>query len=167
MFTVCAYLSNFQLPIIHRTTYFNFNKCHVFNLTNTKCRHLHCKSGVVIKVQKVVLFVNLSFVSLTVFPARTLPILSTLLKYCDRRNDSWGVEVKGRLRTCIDLVHEEGVYQRSSYSWIHRVGSLRPCKTLAVVFSVQKLLVRLMIVNIKRLRKCAKIWKKLMMYYTR
>ena len=42
-----------------------------------------------------------------------MPILNTLLKQCETRDDAWGREVFARLSTCNDLVAEEAVYHTS------------------------------------------------------
>jgi len=46
----------------------------------------------------------------------TLEIRASILQYCVKRCDSWGMEVQSRLNTCNDLVAVEAVYHRSCYA---------------------------------------------------
>ena len=46
----------------------------------------------------------------------TLPIKNRLLECCQRRGDSWGLEVQERLHGCFDLVAAEAVYHNNCYS---------------------------------------------------
>lgn len=46
----------------------------------------------------------------------TLEILASLKERCDKRNDEWGVVVKGRLEPCSDLVAPEAAYHKKCYN---------------------------------------------------
>ena len=52
--------------------------------------------------------------------------MDVLKSICDSRNDSWGIEVKGRLHTISGLVSAEAVYHRMCYSPFHRLNSVKP-----------------------------------------
>lgn len=51
--------------------------------------------------------------------ASTLEIHQNTLKVAEERNDQWGLEVRGRLLTCNDLVAEEAVYHRRCSRLFH------------------------------------------------
>ena len=46
---------------------------------------------------------------------RTFQICANVIHKCYQRNDEFGRSVQGILQTCIDLVAEEAVYQRTCY----------------------------------------------------
>ena len=46
---------------------------------------------------------------------RTLEIRNTILDACQNRQDSWSMQIWGRLEACIDLVAEEAVYHKQCY----------------------------------------------------
>lgn len=50
-----------------------------------------------------------------VISARTLTIHATLVQYCSKRDDAWGMEVLGRLNSCCDVVAVDAIYHRSCY----------------------------------------------------
>jgi hypothetical protein len=54
--------------------------------------------------------------SSAVHKVTTIPIRKSLLDCCERRGDSWGVEVQSRLLGCIDLVAAEAVYHNTCFS---------------------------------------------------
>ena len=49
----------------------------------------------------------------TVVQVRTIPLLSTLIAHCNKRDDEWGKQVQGRLLTCNDLVAADAIYHIS------------------------------------------------------
>jgi hypothetical protein len=51
----------------------------------------------------------------------TMEFRDTLLAACDERNDDWGLEVRGRLQHCTDLVADEAVYHITCrYRFVHK-----------------------------------------------
>ena len=46
----------------------------------------------------------------------TIEVRTTLLQHCEKRNDKWALDVKGRLNNCIDLVAVEAVYHRRCHA---------------------------------------------------
>ena len=47
-----------------------------------------------------------------VFEAATLTFLDSILKLCEKRNDSWGESVGVRINDCIDLPAAEGIHHK-------------------------------------------------------
>ena len=45
----------------------------------------------------------------------TLEMRETVIQCAAERSDKWGLEVKGRMESCIDLVAEEAVYHHDCY----------------------------------------------------
>ena len=56
----------------------------------------------------------------------TLEIRSTVLNYCSKRSDNWGLEVESRINTCNDLVAVEAIYHRSCYAAFSAMRSKVP-----------------------------------------
>jgi hypothetical protein len=50
----------------------------------------------------------------------TLQIRNNVLDYCLLRNDQWGLQVRGRLQLCDDLVAPEAVYHKKCHQAFHR-----------------------------------------------
>jgi len=60
---------------------------------------------------------------------RTLEIRDSLLQCCTDRADEWGLEVRGRLESCNDLVAEEALYHHLCYNRFTRNRSkVADCK---------------------------------------
>lgn len=46
------------------------------------------------------------------YSVRTLPFHANVLAKCNERDDEWGLQVKGRLQDCVDLVAVDAVYHK-------------------------------------------------------
>jgi len=57
----------------------------------------------------------------------TLEIRDSLLEQCTLRGDTWGLEVRGKLLACNDLVAEEAVYHNYCHHDFYRTSSQAAC----------------------------------------